>query len=567
MDKNKLISQHVLQLIFSVIIIILVSYISSRAFFRIDLTSEHRYTLSKETKNILKKLDDVVFIKIYLDGEMPVGFKKLRNSIKEYLDEFRVYGKTKLQYQFINPSESQDKATRDKIFEELYNKGLKPSEIKAFDKEGGSVTKLVFPGAVISYNGVELPVNFLHNNTLLSAEENLNNASQTIEYEIISSIKSLTDKKVDKIAFLEGQGELKEWSVKDIARELSKYFQVDRGAINGTPGILDPYKVVVIARPSSPFNEPDKLVIDQYIMHGGKVIWFLDEVNVNLDSLASGSTFAYINNLNIDDQLFTYGVRINPNLLQDIQCSLIPVNTALAGDNPKWTLVPWLYYPLFSPIVEHPVTRNLNLVLARFPSPIDTVGGSSSVKKTFLLRSSQYAKLINVPVFISLSEIKKTPVREEFNKSNVPVAVLLEGRFQSVFRNRSVNSVISNSAERFLPISSPTKMIVIANGDMIANDVRMTANGPEESPLGYDKYTRQTYGNKDFIVNAINYLADETGLSSLRAKDFKLRILNKELISKEKLKWQLINTLLPVILVIFLGLFYTFLRKRKYAVK
>ena len=552
-ENNKLITQHILQLTFSVIIIILVTYISSRAFFRMDLTSEHRYTLSKETKTILNNIEDVVYIKIYLDGDLPAGFKKLRNSLKDYLDEFRIYGKKNIQYQFINPSESTDKTTRNKVYAEIYDKGLKPAEIKAFDKEGGSVTKMVFPGALISYNGVEMPVNFLHNNTTLSAEENLNNAAQTIEYELISTIHSLTGKKVEKIAFLEGQGELNDLKVKDISMELAKYFQVDRGAINGTLGILDPYKVVIVARPVHPFNERDKLVLDQYIMHGGKVIWFVDEVNVNIDSLASGSTFAFINNLNIDDQLFTYGVRINPNLLQDIQCSLLPVNTSLTGEKPQWSLAPWLYYPIFSPIVEHPVTRNLNLVLARFTSPLDTVGANTLVKKTFLLRSSQYCKLINVPVYINLSEIKKNPVRSEFNKKNVPVAVLLEGQFTSVFRNRSVNSIIPNSGSGFLSKSIPTRMIVVANGDMIANDIRMTSNGPVEVPLGYDQYTRQTFGNKDFIVNAINFLADESGLTSVRAKAFKLRILNKELIRQNRFKWQMINTLLPVILVIGFG--------------
>ncbi len=565
MNKTQLRKQHIIQFILSLIIIILISFISSRAFFRIDLTSEHRFTLSNETKTILRSLDDMVFIKIYLDGDLPVGFKKLRNAVKEDLDEFRIYGKENIQYQFINPSESQDKATRDKMFGEIYNKGLKPSEIKAFDKEGGSVTKWVFPGALVSYNGVELPVNLLHNNTTLSAEENLNNAAQTIEYEIISTIHNLTSKKIEKIAFLEGQGELNEMQVKDISTELANYFQVDRGAINGKRGVLDPYKVVVIARPVNSFKEQDKLVLDQYIMNGGKVIWFVDGVHVAIDSLAKGSTFAFINNLNIDDQLFTYGVRINPNLIQDIQCNLIPVNTAVVGEKPVWSLVPWLYYPILSPIVEHPITRNLNLILTKFVSPVDSIGSNPSVKKTFLLRTSSYSKLVNVPAFISLDEIKKNPVKNEFNKSNIPIAVLLEGKFNSVFRNRPVQDIIPGFDSGYKSGSVKTKMIIVADGNMIANEIRLTKNGPVESPLGYDQYTQQTFGNKDFIINSINYLADESGLSSIRAKAFKLRILNKELIRRDRVKWQLINTILPVLFVIGFGLYYNTFRKRKYA--
>jgi ABC-2 type transport system permease protein len=564
MKKTELKKQHIVQLTFALIIMALVAFISSRAFFRIDLTSEHRYTLSDETKKILKNLDDIIYVKVYLDGDLPIGFKKLHNSIRETLDEFRVYGKDNLQYEFINPSESTDEKTRNKAYSDLYRKGVLPSRFQGHDKEGGANEKIVFPGAIISYKGIEIPVGFLKSNPQLSEEENLNNSMQTVEYELIKTIYNLSSKKVDKLAFLEGQGELSEIQTADISHELSNYFEVDRGTIHGKNGILDGYKAIIVARPTTPFTEQDKFVLDQYIMKGGKVLWFVDAVNVNADSLASGATFGFINNLSLDDQLFTYGVRINPNLVQDIQCNVLPISAGGPGEQARWVPTPWLYYPLISPTVDHPITRNINLVWARYASQIDTLS-VPNIKKTGLLKTSANTKLINVPVYIKLEDVKKSPVPSEFNKQNQSIAVLLEGKFPSVFRNRMVKNIIPGAETNYKAQSVPTRMIVVADGDLIANDVRITPKGPSVSPLGYDKYTRQTFGNKEFIVNAVNYLTDETGLISLRAKEFKLRILNKSQIQDERLKWQILNAVLPVLLVILFGVGYHYSRKRKYS--
>ncbi len=565
MKKTEIRKQHIIQLAFSLVILALIAFISTKIFFRVDLTSERRYTLSTETKTVLEKLDDIVYVKVYLEGDLPVGFKKLHNAIKETLDEFRVYAKDNLQYEFINPSKSDDPKVRNKVFAEIYKKGVKPTKIQSRDKEGGESEKIIFPGALVTYKGIEVSIGFLKNNVSLTSDENLNNSAQTIEYELIKTISNLTNQKVDKIAFLDGQGELDPMEVQDITIELGNYFQVDRGAINGKLGVLDNYKAIIIARPTQRFSEQDKFVLDQYIMNGGKALWFIDEVNVNTDSLAKGSAFAFINNLNIDDQLFTYGVRVNPNIVQDIQCNMIPINAGVVGEQPRWVPTPWLYYPLISPLVDHPISRNLNLVWAKYASQIDTVGGNQKVKKTFLLKTSAYTRLVNAPSYISLEEVRRNPVRSEFNKSNQPIAVLLEGQFPSVYRNRLIKNIIPGADANYKAESVPTKMIIVADGDMIANDVRTTANGPMITALGYDKYTRQTFGNKDFIVNSVNYLTDETGLMSLRAKEFKLRLLNKARIHDERLKWQVINTLLPVLLVIAFGFYYNYSRKKKYS--
>ena len=555
---------HLIQVSLTLLIVLLLWIIGSKVYFRIDLTSEKRFTLTQETKTILKNLPDEVLVKVYLEGDLPVGFKKLRNSIKETLDEFRVHAGKNIQYEFINPADNPDVKTRSQLYSDLYSKGIRPTNIMIRDKEGGNSEKLIFPSAIVSYNGIEIPVNFLKNNIALSAEENLNNSMQTIEYELIKPIYNLTSKIIDKVAFIEGHDELNEFQVDDIYKEIANSFDIYRGAIGGKPNILDSYKTVVIARPQKQFSEADKLVLDQYIMNGGRVLWILDEVVVSQDSLANGSTFAFINETNLEDMIFTYGARINPSLVQDVQCNVIPVNTALRGAQAQWTPMPWMYYPLIAPLLDHPVSRNLSMILARFPCSIDTVGANPLVSKTALLKTSPYTRLVNVPALISLDEVRKTPPRESLNGGSKTIAVLLEGKFSSVFRNRQSSAIIPGYEGNTLKESKPTKMIVVACGDMIRNDVRMSANGPVPQPLGYDRYTRQTFGNKEFLMNCIQYLTDDTGLMELRNKSFKLRLLNKQRVRDEKTKWQLINTLLPSTIVILFGLYYNNRRRIKY---
>jgi ABC-2 type transport system permease protein len=554
-----------IQAVFTFLIVLLLWVIGSLVHFRLDLTTEKRYTLTNETRSVLRKLPDEVLVKVYLEGDLPAGFKKLRNSIKETLDEFRVYGGNNIQYEFINPSESKDAKIRSQLINDLYEKGLQPTELMIQGDEGSNSQKYVFPSALVSYGGVEIPVNFLKNNVGLSAEENLNNSIENIEYELIKPIYNFVTKKIDKVAFIEGHDELNEFQVEDIYQEIANSFDIYRGAINGKPGILDNYKVLVIARPQKEFSEADKLVLDQYIMKGGKVLWLMDEVNANIDSLSTGSTFAYINQTNLDDMLFTYGVRINPVLVQDYQCNIIPVNVAPRGSQAQWSPLPWTYYPLIPPMVEHPVSRSLNIILARFPCSIDTVGGSGKINKTPLLITSPNTRTVNVPAMISLEEVRKTPSKNEMNGGSKTIAVLLEGTFPSVFRNRSAAAVIPGYPGDIIKESKPGKMIVVACGDMIRNDVKMTSQGPVAGKLGYDRYTRQTFGNKDFLMNCIQYLTDDAGLMNLRTKTFKLRLLDKPRIRHERLKWQLINTMLPALLVVAFGVYFNYRRKIKYS--
>lgn len=554
-----------MQLLIALAVIFLVSYLSSIWFFRLDLTSDKRFTLSNTTRKILEDLPEEVYIQVYLDGDMPIGFKRLRLAAEEMLEEFRVYSKRKVRFEFINPSAETNTKERSRIYNELYKKGIKPTNVQAKDKEGGLSRKIIFPGAMVNYNKLEMPVNFLRNNPMLGSDQNLNQSVEGLEYEFINAIKTLRADTIYKIAFIEGQGELHEQEVESASKALSRYYTIDRGVMGGKLGILDRYAAVIIAKPTKRFTEADKLVLDQYLMKGGRIMWLIDPVQVDMDSLMYSSiTLAFNRDLNLNDQLFHYGVRINYDLIQDIQCAYIPINTALAGNSPQYTPVPWLFFPLLQG-ENHPVTRNLNLVRSEFASVLDTLSGPVGIKKSVLLRTSRYTKVAGVPTLINLEDVKNPPAEKEFNKPFQSVGVLLEGSFRSAFRNRILDDIAGGQSFQFVDHSKTTRMIVLSDGDIIRNDVSLEGSRVVAHPLGQDRFTQQTYGNLDFIVNAVNYLVDDSGLMELRSRELRIRLLDRKKISKNRLAWQLINTLLPVLLIILSGGLAWFVRKKKYS--
>ncbi len=566
MKKSNLRRDNIIQLLLTLVIAVLLAFIFSHIYYRVDLTSEKRYSLSASTRQILNELASPVFVQIYLDGEMPVGFKKLRRSVKDMLDEFRIQSGKKVIYEFIDPFDFDSQEEKKEMMETLYKKGLQPTNIHDRDEEGGVSQKMIFPGMIMNYDGMEMTVNILENNPAQSAAQNLNNSIEGLEYKMIQAVQNLSADTIYNIAFLEGHGELDEFSVGDITYELAKYYNVDRGVIGGKLNILDKYATLIIAKPELRFSEADKFVIDQYIMNGGRVLWLLDAVQVRSDSLQSaGSTAGLYRPLNLVDQLFKYGVRVNPKIVQDQQCSIIPINIALAGQQPRFSPVPWIYFPLLTPFNNHPVTKNLNLIKSEFINTLDTVSAvPGGVKKKYLLFTSKFSRVISPPVRISLEEIKNPPALKEFNVSHLPVAVLLEGSFESVFKNRPTDRYIGEMKYQVIEKSVSTKMIVVADGDIIRNEVRRTATRDIPLPLGEDRYTKQIYGNKDFILNAVNYLIDDINLMNIRSKELKLRLLNKERIKKEQFKWKLINVVFPVIFIIIFGVLVVLFRKRKY---
>ncbi|MDP4224021.1 MAG: gliding motility-associated ABC transporter substrate-binding protein GldG [Bacteroidota bacterium] len=558
-------SRSIIRFAATVLFVIVAAIAGSLLRIRLDLTEDRRYTLSGPTRKVLSGLKNDVFIQVYLEGEMPIPFKRLKRSVREMLDEFRIESGRRVDYKFINPSSGDNPKQRQIQYESLISKGLNPVNIQAGTTEGGTSQKIIFPGMIVNYNGIEVPVTFLKNNQSIPAEENLLHSTESLEYEMIQTISTLTADTVYRIAFIEGQDELKEVEVADITMNLARFFTVDRGAINGKPGILDKYAAVIIASPEKEFDEADKFVLDQYIMNGGKVVWLLDEVKVNADSLVYGETVALYRPLNIEDQLFRYGARINPVVIQDLDCVFIRLAVMRGGTRQQFVQAPWIYFPRLNPAQNHPITRNINKVEGQFANSIDTVGMDRNIRKTILLSTSAYTRALSPPFMISLKEAETTPDQREFNKSHLPVAVLLEGKFPSAFRNRIVSGFVKDQNVKVLTESRDTRMILIADADIIRNDVRRIGTSETPLTLGEDRSTGEMYGNRDFLVNCLNYLVDYNGIMDLRYRELKLRLLDSQKIKKERLKWQIINLTGPVFIVVLAVTAFRFFRRRKFA--
>jgi gliding-associated putative ABC transporter substrate-binding component GldG len=552
------------QFIVTVASILLLASAFSSFRLRIDLTEERRYTLSEPTRAVLDRIKDDIYIQVYLAGEIPVPLKRLRRSVGEMLEEFRIVSGKQIDYEFINPADSKDAKQRDAQYSALFNKGLNPVNLQAGDEEGGSIQKMIFPGMIVNYNGIELPVNFLKNNQAVSYEQNILHSMESLEYEMIQTIATITSDTIYKVAFLEGHEELSEVEVADLTINLAKYFTIDRGTIGGKTGILDNYAAVIVAGPQKEFSESDKLILDQYIMNGGKVIWLYEEVAVNADSLVNGESVGLYHPLNLEDQIFRYGARVNPELVQDLECMVVPLSVTTGIEQKQIVPAPFVYYPLLSPNQSHPITRNINKVRGLFVNSIDTVGLDPAIKKTVLLSTSALSRTQTPPLLISMKEASRVPDEKSFNKPGITVGVLLEGTFPSAFKNRMTGNMITDTNFRLIPESSETKMIVISDADIIRNDVRRSGTTATPYPLGLDRYSGQMFGNRDFLINCINYLVDDNGLLGLRSREMKLRLLDKPRIRAEKTRWQLFNIGVPVIMVILAGMIYGFLRKRKY---
>lgn len=544
--------------------IILVASASSIIRFRFDLTEDKRYTLSEPTRKVLSVIKNDIFIQVYLDGEIPIPLKRLKRSVREMLDEFRIASGRKIDYEFINPSDGKDTKQRETQYQSLKTKGLTPINIQAGDAEGGSTQKIIFPGMIVNYNGIEVPVNFLKNNPSIPYEQNILHSVEGLEYEMIQNIATVSSDTIYKVAFIEGHDEIPEIETADITLNLARFFTIDRGIIGGKQGILDKYAAIVIAGPEKEFSEPDKLVLDQYIMNGGKVMWLFDEVAVNSDSLVFGETVGLYRPLNIEDQLFRYGARVNPAIVQDLQCMVIRLKVGSGSSNQQFVSAPWLYYPKLIPVSNHSITRNLNRVKGEFTNYIDTVGLDPAIRKKILLVTSKFSRTLSPPLLISLKEAELTPDEKEFNKPNLPVAVLLEGIFPSAFKNRMTGSLTNDKNLKIRTESIKTKMIVIADADIIRNDVQREGLNEIPYPLGQDKYTGQIFGNRDFLINCLNYLVDDNGIMELRSRELKLRLLNTKKIKVEKLKWQLINIAGPILIVILAGFLYSYFRRVKF---
>jgi len=576
---NKIRNHYLVQLLIVISLIIIVNIISSYVFTRIDLTSEKRYTLSESTQNLLKNIDDIVYFRVFLDGEFPAGFKRLKRETKELLNEFRAYNKN-IEYDFINPSSSDNAKERNDTYQLLMEQGLNPTNLQVKTK-GGMEQQVIFPGALVSYKNNEMPVELLDAQFNIPPETALNNSIQNLEFKFATVIKRLVKNVKPRIAFIEGHGELNDQETYDITLALQGDYIVDRITINGKINslvkrslvdsvtnkyIINPtYAAIIIASPDSLFSQKDKFIIDQYIMYGGKILWLIDPIIASMDSIQQQeNTVAVEKNLDIQTQLFNYGARINNDLILDLNALQIPIRTGQIGGQAQIDFFPWYYFPIITSTSQHPIVKNLNAIKTQFVSSINTTS-VKNIKKTILLSTSDYSKTQAVPAIISLQILQEEPNVIEYAGPPQAIAVLLEGEFQSDFRNRLPQSIITNKEIGFKDKSVPTRMIVVSDGDIIKNQFHIPQGYP--LPLGFDQFTRETFGNKEFILNAMNYLTDGGSLISLRSRETKLRMLDRTKISESRINWQLINLLAPVILVILLGMLLVWLRKRKYTKK
>lgn len=541
--------------------IVIISYFY---FFRIDLTSEKRYSIAKQTKNLMNNVDVPLEVTVYLDGDLNPGFLRLKKSTTELLEELSVYSNKPINIRLENPSIAENTEQREKKYAELVSKGLTPTAVYERDKEGKSIQKVVFPWLEITYKGTKIPVSLLKNIRGNSGEENLNISIENLEFEITDAIRRLVNKDLKKIAFIEGHGELNEAETYDISKSLSRYFQIDRGILANDASILNNYKAIIIAKPTLPFSENDKFIIDQYIMNGGRVLWLLDGVKIAKENLSkTGLSPTMELDVNLSDQLFRYGVRINPVLLQDVQCVSIPVNIAPANATPQFEPTPWFYAPLLLASPKHPVTRNITEVKAEFCSVIDIVGDNKELNFSLLLATSDNTHIVGTPTTIDLKESPQANDKSYFDKSFVPVAVALDGVFESNFANRIAPKDLQNTLP-FREKSVPTRQIIIADGDIIRNETNGIASDSTTLPLGFDRYMNQQFGNKDFIQNAVLYLTDNDGWMELRSRTIKLRLLNKKISTNDRIVWQLMNVVIPILFLLIFGVVYQLLRKKKY---
>lgn len=549
-------------------ILVLVNIVGSRLHFRHDATAEKRFSLSEPTKKLLRQLKDVVVVEVYLKGSFPAGFQRLSEATRDMLLEFKEYGGGKVRFEFINPLEGKDEKQKMDVYRQLSEKGINPVNVQIQqDAEDGYSEKICFPSAKVSYNQKEMAVNLLESHLSMTPEQRLNYAESMLEYKIASAIKYLMMPDKKKIAYMVGHGEMIGMNTIDILSTLEKYYDVDTVDIRQNIEIPAVYTAAIFCRPTEAFDEKNKFKIDQYVMHGGRLFMCIDQLRFNMDSLiGSDATLAIDYGLNLEDLLFKYGARINPDFIEDYQQSNpIAVTVGQIGNQPDIRLVPWAYLPFSTPTSKHPIVNNMDAVMFMMANSIDTVA-NLDIKKTVLLASSNLSRRVPAPVRISLSNLRFTPKPEMFNEKNIPMAVLLEGKFSSVFENRidpHFIDVYRDSLQKDYATScaKDNRMILVSDGNVMSNDFSQS-RGPME--CGFYKYTDQMFANKVFILNCLEYLTDDFGLLEARNKNVKLRLLDKAKIKKEKLQWQLINIVLPILVVLFFASGYFFFRKKKY---
>lgn len=510
---------------------------------RWDMTDDKRYTISHPTKELLRSLDSPLTVTVLLEGELNAGFTRLQKAASELLSEFSIYTTERIDSRPLGASLVQ---------------GLDPIVIHERTHKGKMAQTTVYPYAIVEYKGKKRLVNLLQNQRGLSGEENLNNSIENLEYSMVEAIRGLAQTKVEKVVFLEGHGELEEHDVYDLTQLLAQYYQVDRGCLGNEAGVLDGYAAVIIADPQLPFSEEDKYILDQYIMQGGRVLWVVNGVKFSSDFLASqGATPIVALDLDINDMLFRYGVRIRHGLVQDLQCLPVPVDVSTNPQQPNWQPMPWTYAPLLLTSQQSPITRNIAQLTATMASAVELVGGEDGIRKEVLLATSSASKLTAVPAQVNLS--MGVDDEQSYQYAYIPVAVSLEGEFSSLYAHLGApESIVASAPVR--KVSVPTRQIVVAAGSAIRNEWQQN----QPLPLGYDRYTKTQFGNRDFMLNAVLYLTDNEGWLQLRQKEITLRLLNDKRAQTARIQAQVMSMVIPLAILGLLGGVIVLMKKRKY---
>ena len=567
--------QTLIQLALFIGILFFVNVLASRFYTSFDLTEEKRFTLTNATKKKLNELEDVVYVKVLLEGDFPAGFKRLQKGVKELLDDMRSESSF-IEYSFENPLEDDGRTIEEiNAQKKIYSdSGILPTTIN-IRGSGERNSKLAYPWALIFHNGRETAVNLLENNTPgVDRELVLNNSVSLLEYKIINAVKKLNQLSKPNVVYSSGHGELSGEETATIDNELSKSYNVARIHLDSIVQIDPEVDVLIVAKPMQPFTDKDNFKIDQFVMNGGKVLWMIDKVGISLDSITKGAFVPLPMELNLDNILYNYGARIQPNLVLDMESMPIELRTGMTGNAGDYELFPWYYHPALASRSNHPVVKNLNRVLTYFPNRIDTIEvRKGNVRKEILLTSSGASRFQRVPTNIGFEILREDPDVSKFNKKFLPVAILLEGEFPSEFENKITDNMLQGMQQlnlEFKKISKPTRQIVIADGDIAAdqNNIFVSSRVPLGMNPNVNLRTRRDqnfqYGNKQLILNAVEYLVDDNGVIEARSKEVKLRPLNKARTIEEKTYWQLFNILLPIVLLGLFAIFYHWNRKRKY---
>jgi ABC-2 type transport system permease protein len=550
--------------LFFILLLVVLNIVSSYLYTRFDFTLEKRFTLNDKSKAVLAKADKEIIVTVFLDGHLPAAFKRLKNATADLLNDYQANSAVKIKVVFTDPLEGLDQQAQDTVLQNLYSIGIEPTNLN-IKNESGFTQKTVFPMAIVQAGDRQIPVKLLQNlDAAGNYEQNINNSIQNLEYVFSSAIKKVNTGENPRIGFTEGNGEPADPYLSDAMKSLSDSYEVGRVDLNliSREG-LDKLKVLFIIKPQKEFSEALKYKINYFVMNGGSIVWSIDQVSADLDSLkGKGQQLAFNNKLNLDDMLFIYGARINYNLVADLNCAEIPLAMgAGAGQQRDIQMAPWVYYPVLIPGTYPGLVKNIDGIRTEFLSTVDTIG-LKGVRKTVLLHTSPYHIEHNTPEVLSLQIIAETPDQRRYLHPPGIAAVLLEGSFPSVFLNRQTPAGITENFSTSSQ-SKPAKMIVIGDGDIFRNQV--SSRDGSVFPLGFDRYTQRNFGNKALLLNIADYMSSDENLIDLRNKEVKVRLLDKQVLRSEKLKWQLINVIVPLLLLISFAIFQHYYRKYKYA--